>query len=58
MVRCALELQWLWEACRLRMEEAGEEERGRLESVEKKLAVAMRLEDKSRERRAKQQKSK
>ena len=43
----------LLEACRLRMESAGEEELGRLEAVEEKLARAVRIEDKARERREK-----
>ncbi len=43
----------LLEACRVRMEEAGDEERGRLVGVEEKLARAVRIEDKARERRRK-----
>ncbi len=43
----------LLEACRLRMAGAGEEKLGRLQGVEEKLARAVRLEDKARERRGK-----
>ncbi len=43
----------LLEACRLRMADAEEEERERLEGVEQKLALAERLEDKARDRRRK-----
>ena len=41
----------LLEACRLRLAEAPEEEQSRLEVVEEKLARAVAIEDKARERR-------
>ncbi len=40
-------------ACRLRMEEAGDDESERLAGVEEKLERAVRIEDKARERRKK-----
>ncbi len=43
----------LLEACRLRMAEAGEKERGRLATVEEKLERAAQIEDKARKRREK-----